>query len=68
MLSRIVFASLAFAATAAAVSQASVSADPPIPVSGENGKPSGIFGFGDLKPEEMLNGSPNANKGGTGKT
>jgi len=66
MLFGIAFACLAFGATAVPAPQAPAAADQPIPATGENGKPSGIFGFGDLKMEDMLKGSPNANKGGTG--
>jgi hypothetical protein len=66
MLSRIIFAYLAFGTTATPVPQAA--ANQPIPATGENGKPRRIFGFGDLKLQDMLKGSPNANKGGTGRT
>jgi hypothetical protein len=67
MLSNIVLAILAVGASAAPAPQAPASANQPIPATGENGLPSGIFGFGDLKPEDMLRGSPKANAGGTGK-
>jgi hypothetical protein len=68
MLSGIVFACLAFGAAATAAAQAPAAANEPIPATGENGKPSGIFGFGDLRPGDMLKGSPKANKGGTGRS
>jgi hypothetical protein len=67
MLSQFLIAVLAFGAAASPAPQAPAAVNKPIPATGENGKPSGIFGFSDLKPEEMLWGSPNANKGGTGK-
>jgi hypothetical protein len=68
MFSGIVFACLAFGAIASPTPQVPAAATQPIPATGENGKPNGIFGFGDLKPEDMLKGGANANKGGTGKS
>ena len=68
MLSRIVFACLVFGAAATPEPQAPAAANQPIPATGENGKPSGIFGFGDLKVQDMMNGSPKGNKGGTGRS
>ena len=66
MLSGIVFACLAFGTTAKPEPQAEAAANQPIPATGENGKPSGIFGF-DLNPREMMGGGPKANNGGTGR-
>jgi hypothetical protein len=64
MLTGIVLAVLA--ANVVALPQAAPAASQPIPETGENGKPFGIFGF-ELNPEEMMKGSPSANNGGTGK-
>jgi hypothetical protein len=66
MFSGIVFACLAFGAIATPEPQAEAAANQPIPATGENGKPSGIFGF-DLNPKDMMRGGPKAGKGGTGK-
>jgi hypothetical protein len=67
MLARIVFACVAFGITVTSTPQAPAAANQPIPATGENGKPSGIFGF-DLNMQAMLKGSPNAKNGGTGTT
>jgi hypothetical protein len=67
MLSGVIIACLTVVALATPAPQRPVPTNQPIPATGENGKPSGIFGFGDVKPEEMLFGGGNANKGGTGK-
>jgi hypothetical protein len=64
MLSRIIFASLALTATAR---PQTAPAAQPIPATGANGTPFGIFGF-DLNPTAMMGGAGTAPKGGTGNT
>jgi hypothetical protein len=58
MLSKIVLVSLALGAFAAP--QAPAAADQPIPKSGDNGKPNGVFSF------EMGKGGPKGGAGGAG--
>jgi hypothetical protein len=62
MLSEIIVAYLALGAAAAPSPQAPAVANQPIPATGENGKPNGIFGFGDAKPA----GGSAPSKGGSG--
>lgn len=57
MLSKIVFASLVLGIIASPAPQAPAAADQPIPKSGDNGKPNGVFSF------EMGKGSAGGAKG-----